>query len=391
MSIYVWYSGATDITGKVLVDALNAKGIETSGGISCITNKPDLLVCYGCKHGDPWRNSNIAGWNVLNNPVNVRNNANKLLSLNKLKDSVEVTVALPIVETENISRSMERGDITLPAVGRTKFHQGGKGFWLCLQKSDVASAVAEGAQYFQPYIPKDEEFRVHIFGGEHLFSVKKVKRTNPYDDWRTDRTEVITEKARTRGVSIDAPTLALALEYAPKGVKLPDTAIRSLHRGWVFKTVSRPKASITALAKKTAEILGLDFAAVDIMIGDDGSVYVLEANSGPGLKGQNIDKYVAAIEAKHIEVVTPPPAARRSESITPTPRRRDSRARGTSSRRTPSPRRSPDTTQTDTSDGHLRDNVRGLLRGVDVDSLDEAGKRVVRDVLGNLMDRELGI
>lgn len=384
MSIHVWYSGATDVTGKALAEALVGKGINTSHGLTIPRSKPDLLLCYGCKHGDRWNPSQISGWNVLNNPVNIRHNANKFASLNKLKDA-DIAVALPIIEASSIERSLDRDGISLPIVGRKKFHQGGKGFWLCLQRDDVKKAVADGAQYFQPYVPKGEEYRVHVFGGNHLFTVKKVRRADPYDDWRADRKEAITAKASERGVTIHDATLALALEYAPKRMKLPDTAIRSVHRGWVFKSVSRPRSEITDLAKKTAEILELDLAAVDIMIGDDGTAYVLEANSGPGLKGQNIDKYVTAIEAKHSEVAE---TARRSASS----RGSAGSARPTTDRRRAQPaRRASRESSEGEEDSSLSSSVRGLLRGVNVDDLDDEGKRAVRSVISNVLDSELGL
>lgn len=373
MSIHVWYSKATDVTGKALAEALTAKGIGVTHGTSFPRTKPDLLLCYGCKHGDSWRQAMISGWNVLNDPKKIRGNANKLAALEKMK-AAEVAIALPIVETSSIARALERGNISFPVVGRTKYHQGGKGFWLCLQKDDVNNAAAEGAQYFQPYIPKGDEFRVHIFGGEHLFTAKKVRRSNPYDEWRTERKEAITEKAAEREITIDATTLDLALEYAPKKMKLPDTAIRSLHRGWVFKSVNRPSPPIVDLAKKAAQVTGLDFAAVDIMVGDTGVAYVLEANSGPGLKGQNIDKYVAAIEAKHTELTRVARPVRE-----PAPSRDTETGRGSAS------------TQRDTSESSLTNDVQGLLRGVNVDSLDEAGKRAVKAVIGNVLDSELGL
>ena len=385
MGIHVWYNSATDVTGKALADALTAKGIEVSHSTSKPRNKPDLLLCYGCKKEEGFTATTLRGWNVLNDPIKIRDNANKLASLGKLK-SGRVSVATPIVEASSIDRALSQSgsdSLSFPIVGRTKFHQGGKGFWLCLQKDDVQNAIAGGAQYFQPYIPKSEEYRVHVFNGAALFTVKKVKRSDPYDEWRNDRREVITEKAAERNVTIDRATLDLALEFAPKRIKLPDAAIRSIHRGWVFKSVTGPKTSIVELAIKTAEILGLDFAAVDIMVGDDGTSYVLEANSGPGLKGQNIEKYVNAIEARHTEIVS---AARRA-SIVPSRPSSPARTSPRPARREPT----SDRVRTTEGSGNLPSSVRGLLRGVNVDDLNAEGKQAIKTVLGNVLDSELGL
>ncbi len=384
MSIRIWYSGATDVTGKALAEALAGKRIDTSHGPAFQSSKPDLLVCYGCKHGDGWNPSRISGWNVLNDPTNIRRNANKFLSLIAMKDA-DIAVALPIVETSAIDSKLGAGEIAFPIVGRTKFHQGGKGFWLCLQKADVVSAVSEGAHYFQPYIPKSEEYRIHVFGGEHLFTAKKVRRPDPYDDWRKDRKDAIIEKARERRIDIDTATIDLTLEYAPKRIKLPDTAIRSVHRGWVFKDVPRPKASLIDLARKTARTMGLDFAAVDIMVGDDRVDYVLEANTGPGLRGQNIGKYVAAIEKKHLEIIREKSTNSSSRRAIPGPNR--------TSRPTTS-RRNRDAVKADREvsvDEGLSTSVKGLLKGVDVNNLNNAEKQAVKAVLGNIINEELGL
>lgn len=48
------------------------------------------------------------------------------------------------------------------------------------------------------------------------------------------------------------------------------------------RKVLTPEQSETAI--KAVQSLGLDFGAVDMVIGDDGNAYVLEVNTGPSLQ-----------------------------------------------------------------------------------------------------------
>lgn len=75
--------------------------------------------------------------------------------------------------------------------------------------------------------------------------------------------------------------------------------IRNRDNGWVYGLVrDEEKANLAAReAIKAIGALGLDFGAVDVIIGrDDGKAYVLEVNTAPGLDAQaTLDFYSGAI------------------------------------------------------------------------------------------------
>lgn len=105
----------------------------------------------------------------------------------------------------------------------------------------------------QKYITKAHEYRVHVVAGEVIDVQEKRRRTD---------TEVSSDK------------------------------IRSHSNGWVF---CRGGVEVSDRVKEAAVFvvnsLGLDFGAVDIMTLSNGSPFVLEVNSAPGLSETTAQKY----------------------------------------------------------------------------------------------------
>jgi len=69
--------------------------------------------------------------------------------------------------------------------------------------------------------------------------------------------------------------------------------IRSHDNGWIFarNNADGSKITISPLAQvqaiKAVKALGLDFGAVDVILSSDGTAYVLEVNTAPGLTGKS--------------------------------------------------------------------------------------------------------
>jgi hypothetical protein len=203
-------------------------------------------------------------------------------------------------------------------IARKTHHQGGKGFILVVQNSDIQFALDQGMQYFQVLSPKALEYRVHVMNGEALFTVKKVLQENPYDNWKAERRELIEKKAEQGRITLNEETLDLALEVCGKSLRLPNNIIRGLKEGWKFTSLNNPAAALRNIAINAVAAVELDFGAVDVMKLDDGTFQVLEVNSGPGLKGDNIGKYATAI-ANHYRALTrvePETPARRTRTTT---------------------------------------------------------------------------
>lgn len=112
------------------------------------------------------------------------------------------------------------------------------------------------APLYTRYVKKSQEYRIHVHDGEVFFAQRKARDKGVEDE------KVNWQVRNHRNGFI----------YASKDVEVDDEA---------------KKQAITACAA-----LGLDFGAVDIILGSDGTYYVLEVNTAPGLAGTTLDKYV---------------------------------------------------------------------------------------------------
>jgi len=86
------------------------------------------------------------------------------------------------------------------------------------------------------------------------------------------------------------------------GLEEPDMLIRSHKRGWVFARndlhVPELHGKMRSLAVLAVAVLGLDFGAVDILVGDNGDIRICEVNTAPGITGTTFTKYVEAFQAE---------------------------------------------------------------------------------------------
>jgi len=113
--------------------------------------------------------------------------------------------------------------------------------------------------FYTRYIPKKQEFRVHVFR-DQVILVSEKRRRKDYDG------EV-------------------------------DSQVRSHDNGWVFcyTGISEP-AGLREIAVSATQCLGLDFSAVDIIYNAKrNQCYVLEVNTAPGLEGSTVAAYSTAI------------------------------------------------------------------------------------------------
>lgn len=313
MAKYLWYSGATDTTGMALAEALGITGTKTrprnlSAG--------DLLIGWGTKIDDA---INIAdGITVWNHPNAIRENRNKLASLQKMIGNNDLKAHIAkFCPVNNVGRALERNELKLPLVGRTNYHQGGKGFWLCLTNGHVELARADGAQYFQEFIDIADEYRLHVMFDEVVYAVRKT--ANPEESsWIANQREKIEESARKHEWELEDETVDRVLSVMVKQVQLPDYIIRSNKRGWKFSSVrvNTLNENLRLAALRTVSTVGLEFGAVDCALDSKGNAYIIEVNSGPGLQGTAKDKYVEIFTAKVRELDE---AQRRRER--PAPRR----------------------------------------------------------------------
>ena len=296
---YMWYSGATDVTGTKLAEAL-----KIDHGREKPTGK-EVIIGWGAKTSEPVQLPKTS--QVLNHPDAIRINRNKLGSLDKmLKAGVSVAPFIPAEDIADIGK--KKAGVALPVIGRTKYHQGGKGFWNCPTMTQVKLAVKEGAQYFQNLIEVVDEFRYHVFGDEVIYAVKKTKRTTAemeeaYIRHEMDRQLALAEK---NGDTLDKATMEVFLrrqakKFAQDGA---NALIRSNRLGWKFVKVKSVDKKLKEESIKALKALGLEFGAVDGCIDADGKPWIFEVNTGPGLEQSPFDAYVEAFRKRLTKIAS---------------------------------------------------------------------------------------
>lgn len=234
---YLMYSRRTHETGEQLVGVLGIPGGQNPPGGTAV----DVLVRWGSSENVPHRPGRV---------INKRNAI--LLAADKRRSLLHL--ALHHVPTPRTFEAAE-GVLMFPVLGRQDHHTRGTDIVLCMQAADLATARQAGCTHFTQYIPTAREFRVHVFGREVI---------------------KISEKLLTD------PT-----------TRVPH--IRNVDHGYTFRRL-RPimptvRQQIDFVAIAAVEALGLDFGAVDVVLGDDGFSRVLEVNTGPSLAENSLGVY----------------------------------------------------------------------------------------------------
>lgn len=127
----------------------------------------------------------------------------------------------------------------------------------------LASKVEElvDAPLYVEYVPKKEEYRVHVFKGKAIHSSRKARKAD-----------------------------------VPEGEV--NWKIRNHNNGFIFQHENfEIPEGVVQQALIAVEQCGLDFGAVDVIWNDkQQKAYVLEINTAPGIEGVTLSKYVEAIQ-----------------------------------------------------------------------------------------------
>lgn len=231
MTGFVLYHKRSQPTGAVIASAL-----DVPHGLSLPAFRTDWLIRWGNRGG------NATGNPIINTARAIANASDKLGSLQTLRDA---GVCVP-----DWSTSPE--ELEFPFLGRRIHHARGTDVVLCLQKGDYKR---KSRDYYVKYIPTVREFRVHVVAGEVI---------------------------RVQGKFLDKPELALPW-------------LRNFENGYRFRAPKkRVHSKRLSAATQAVAALGLDFGAVDILIGDDGETYVLEVNTAPSCSPLTAAGYITA-------------------------------------------------------------------------------------------------
>jgi len=241
LSYFVYHSRSKP-TGELLAQALQMNhGMSPS---AYDDDYCDVLIRWGS------RANSIADslFSKVLNPITAINScSNKLLSLETF---YQEGINCPIF-SEDPHELVET--VGYPILGRKLRHARGTDIELILQERDIRRSKSD---YFVEYIPTNREFRVHVVGEKVI---------------------------RVQGKFLDNPS-----ESKPW--------FRNYENGYRFRAPKkRLKSDRLEAAVSAVKSLGLDFGAVDLIIADDGSCYVLEVNTAPSCSPLTLAAYAVEL------------------------------------------------------------------------------------------------
>lgn len=213
-----------------------------------------------------WGSSNlpeeVLKCRVINHPEAVARASNKRSFFEAVKDKVSIP---PF--TTSYDEAMEWIKEGATVVARQKLQgSGGEGI-VIMTREDPDSFVK--APLYTKYVPKMDEFRIHIVNG----AVTDIQRKALRSDWTDNNPD-----------------------------KKPNWKVRNLENGFIYMRtgVEAPPCVIEEAAKAVREV-GLDFGAVDVVYNQkQDKAYVLEVNSAPGVEGTSVINYTAAFKDMNV-------------------------------------------------------------------------------------------
>ena len=235
------YNQASE-SAKALANALGIKRIKHEGKV---LNIPEQIVIN-------WGSSNwarpVVPKQILNVPGNVGVATNKLKSFNTLKGHVSIPDFTESLEEAN--KWLAEG-VTVVERHKLTGHSG-EGVRIVEPGEEL-----QRAPLYVKYIPKVNEYRLHVFRDKVFFVQRKARKE-----------DVPNEEVNWK--------------------------VRNLKGGFIY---ANQNIDIAEQAKEQAIIavqtLGLDFGAVDIIYNKrHNKYYVLEVNTACGLSGTTLEKYV---------------------------------------------------------------------------------------------------
>lgn len=242
MKIYPYKNGSQ--SAKALAQALEIKLLYHEG--KRFVTKGDIINWGSSAPAREWDCRK-----VFNRPSAVAKASNKLTTLKLFK---EAGVACPefTEAPEEAAKWWREGS---SVVARHKL-SGHSGEGILIYNPDDVFEEAKPAPLYTKYIKKDQEYRIHVAGGEIIFQQRKARKQEVPDE----------------EVNWQVRNLAGGFIFANQDVQAPeDVLLQSI---------------------KAVESLGLDFGAVDVLTTKKGGAYVLEVNTACGLAGKTIDAYV---------------------------------------------------------------------------------------------------
>lgn len=233
---------------KQLAQALGIK--RTQRWVRANRNK--VVINWGCSYipAFPFRSPRTI---IVNSPGTVKIAADKARTLYHIKNLVRLParpLTVPWVTSwDNIPTDWSK------VVARTVL-TGHSGEGVVIGTKDE---VPKDCQLYTKYLGRRQEWRVHVVERQVIDVQRKARRRGVETNWQ----------------------------------------VRSHDNGWVYcrQGIEGVHPDLGVEAIRAVHGLGLTFGAVDLVVPEeDPRPYVLEINTAPGLEGQTIEKYRAALE-----------------------------------------------------------------------------------------------
>lgn len=249
MYIYSWNKGSEG--GKTLAETLSAKRIKHEN--SRFKGGPRKIVI---NWGSSQLPEEVLKCKVLNSPQSIAICSNKLEFFRAIGDRV------PVPDwTENHNQAMEWVAEGHTVCARTVLQGHSAEGLVLMDRNNPDDFVT--ARLYTKYIPKTDEYRVHI-----------VK----------DRVVDVQRKALRNGWAEQHGTV--------------NWKVRNLANGFVYmRNGINPPQSVLDVSVRAVSTIGLDFGAVDVIFNEKrNQPYVLEINTAPGIEGTTVENYVEAFK-----------------------------------------------------------------------------------------------
>lgn len=235
-------------SAKALAEALGILQIRHEGKP---LRKLKTLINWGCSNIP----RNVGEAAIINDMHSVRNASNKLATFRLFK---EVGVDTPewTESREEANKWLVEG---FDVCARHKLNgHSGDGLEIVLGEKNNPNFAHNipAAPLYTKYVPKKEEYRVHVFRGNVIFVQRKARKKEVPDEnvnWK----------------------------------------VRNLNGGFIFTNggVAVPDGC-NQLCISAVRSLALDFGAVDVIYNEkQNKYYVLEVNTAPGLTGKTLEAY----------------------------------------------------------------------------------------------------
>lgn len=237
-------------SARLLSESLTATRVRPVGRYT--PRSGDFIVNWGASTVPGWYEAytafkRLGNIKMLNEPEAVAKASNKLTTFRILRDA---GIRVPEFTPDRIVAGNWNGRRPIYCRHKLQGHSGDG-----IEVISDPDTMLPNAPLYVRGIHNHGEYRVHVVDGDVISYTKKRKR---------------------------------------RGADTEDL-IRNLDTGWVYtRNNLRRLDRVEDLAIDAVNALGLDFGAVDIIMNEDGDVFVLEVNTACGLGDTTLNDYVEA-------------------------------------------------------------------------------------------------